>query len=78
MEFFLKLLFLGRGYVHVRPLGHIDDHMPAPDGSCGMQTHDPWDQRHGPLRTGPSVRTCFFIIFLKWFILGSSGLTWTY
>ncbi len=35
---FLKLLILG----------HIDDHMPAPDGICGIQTHDSWILRHGP------------------------------
>ncbi len=29
-------------------LGHINDHMSAPNGGCGIQTHDPWVQRHGP------------------------------
>ncbi len=27
---------------HWSHLGHIDDHMPAPDGSCGIRTYDPW------------------------------------
>ncbi len=29
-------------------LGHIDDHMPAPDGSCGIRNHDSWILRPGP------------------------------
>ncbi len=38
-------------------LGHIDYHMPAPDGTGGAQIHDPWVLRHGLLTTEPSVRT---------------------
>ncbi len=34
--------------------GHIDDHMPTPDGSCGIRTHDPEDW---PLLPAPLVRT---------------------
>ncbi len=30
-------------------MGHIDDHMPAPDGNCGIRTHATWRiLRHGP------------------------------
>ncbi len=42
-------------------LGHIDDHMPTPDGSCGVQTHD-----SGILRLGPySLRDEFVNIAKK-------------
>ncbi len=41
-------------------LEHMDDHMPAPDGTCGARTHDLWVLRHGLLTTGPSLRTFFY------------------
>ncbi len=37
--------------------GHIDNHMPASDGSCGIQTHDSWIIEAWPLLTAPSVQT---------------------
>ncbi len=38
-------------------LGHIDDHMPAPDSTCGARTHDSWVLRYGLLTTAPSMPT---------------------
>ncbi len=31
--------------------------MPAPDGNCGIRTHDPWIHEAWPLLTEPSMQT---------------------
>ncbi len=43
--------------VELVSLGNIDDHMPAPDGSSGIQSHDPWILEAWPLLTVPSMLT---------------------
>ncbi len=53
-DFFLKWLILGLYWLH---LGHIDNHMPGPDSSCGIRTHDFWILRHDPRLTAPSMQT---------------------
>ncbi len=40
--------------------------MPTPDGTCGIRTHDPWVQSHGPLSTAPSVRTCLLLMIIAY------------
>ncbi len=48
---FLKWYILGRTV----SLGHIDDHLLAPDDSCGIRTHDSWLHEAWPLLTAPSM-----------------------